>query len=111
MPTAKNGSGVSAQITSSTTSSSDSQTTVEPTGTAAMRRAGRSWRRACGRGAHGRAGGQPVVDQDHDAASDVRRRLTAAVEALAPGQLAPLDRVDRVDRGIADAEGIDDVLD
>ena len=47
-------------------------------------------------GAHGRTGGQAVVDEDHDPAADVHRRAVVAVGDLAPGQLETL-AVDRVE--------------
>jgi hypothetical protein len=44
---------------------------------------------------HGRASRQPVVDQDHCPARQLRRWPVAAVDALAALELAPLLRVDR----------------
>jgi peptidyl-prolyl cis-trans isomerase A (cyclophilin A) len=42
------------------------------------------------RGPHGRAGGQPVVHQDHRLPPDVQRRPVAAILPLPPVQLPPL---------------------
>jgi hypothetical protein len=59
------------------------------------------------RGEHRGSRRQPVVDEDHRAAGHVGRRPVAAVGALAPLQLAPLLRIDRLDPLRRQAERLD----
>ena len=95
MPTARNGSGVKAQMTSSAIAWNSAQVDEAPIGTATTIRAGSLLSQGRHRGPHGRSGGQAVVDQDHGLAADVDRRAVVAVGRLASGQLPALARRSR----------------
>jgi hypothetical protein len=59
---------------------------------------------------HGGSRREAVVHQDHGAAADIRRRTTAAVKALAPRQLLPFARRDRIDHLLGNAKAFDELM-
>ena len=65
--------------------------------------------RRCG-GSHGGAGRQPIIDQDHSLAADVKRRAIIAVGPLPAGELVLLvGRYDR-DDSVGYTQRLDDVI-
>src|SRR5262249_36785770 len=62
------------------------------------------------RRAHGRAGGQAVIDENNGAPSDSRRRTVAPVSPRAAIKLLELSRRHRFDGLIGDAETLNNIL-
>ena len=89
-PTAKNGDGVVAQTTSSTSAVSSWQVDCGAAGTATTILAGRCLAQGLDRRAHARTSGETVVDEDDGLSGEVGHGSAAPVGLLTAKQLAAL---------------------